>query len=192
MKDEYISLIPTRGPDNAIQWTMIHDGHVGQGTNYPDVDLPPDGKPSKIQFTIVDLNNTQITFDPTLVDNNSKPKALNAIWIADGSGGQKKAGLYPEQISQVRLQSNNTQLVVGDKNSEEVVLTYQLNFKGPAGSTESIPAIDPEIRNGGGGGFYLNMDTVAAVLGLAVLALTALLWFTHFRSAKTKAQGPGG
>jgi hypothetical protein len=181
---EYISLIPTRDQNNAIQWTMIHDGKVAQGANYPDVDLEKGSGNSTITFTIIDLNRTGIKFDPELVDGTSNPKAINAIWITEGSNTEKVAGPYPSQIDKVQLQSKATELVVGDKNSAEGVFTYQLNFVNPANTNESVTPIDPEIRNGGTGRTFTSMDAVAAVLGLAVLLLTGLLWVGHLRNAR--------
>jgi hypothetical protein len=181
MKDEYITLIPTPVAGNTIQWTMIHDGDFGQGQNYPSINLQNDG-PSQIKFTIVDLNSTGITFDGTSVDSSSNPKAINAIWIVEGSTTNKAPGAYPTQVNKVQLQNTGKELVVKDKNSDDAVLRYQLNFKPPANSTLIVPPIDPEIRNNGGGrGFDLNMDAVAAVLGLVVLGLVGLLWVSHFR-----------
>jgi hypothetical protein len=189
MKDEYITLIPTPVTNNTVQWTMIHNGSIGQGKDYPNIDLPNDGQ-SKIEFKILDLSNTKITFDSTVVDPNSNPEALNAIWIAVGSGNQKKAGPYPGQINQVKLQDYNKNLIVKDKNSDDAVLTYQLNFKAPQGSTLNVPPIDPEIRNGGGGGIHFNLDAIAVALGLITLALVGLLWIGQRRSSRMKAQSP--
>ena len=181
MTDEYISLVPARDANNVIQWTMIHNGWVGQGGNYPDVDLPKNQPNTKIEFTIVDINGLGIKFDPKVVDNASNPKAVNAIWIAEGSGSPKAAGAYPTQIDQVQLIKNNSKLVVTDKNSDASVFTYQLNFVKP-GTTEAIPPIDPEIRNGGGGKNYFNVDALSLVLGFTVLALVGLMWVGRLRN----------
>lgn len=190
MKDEYVSLIPAKDANNAIQWTMIHGSHIGQGGGYPDIDLSPGGGNYKIIYTIFDVNNLGIKFDPTVVNNNSQPKALNAIWISEGSGSEKKAGAYPEQISQVQLQKAASQLVVTDKNSDAVVLNYKLNFLD--GANHTVTPIDPEIRNGGSSFYnYFDSGTVALLLGAAVLALTALLWVSHFNSRKVQNPAAG-
>lgn len=190
MKDEYVSLIPTRDAANSIQWTMIYGSHIGQGGGYPDIDLTQGGGNYKITYTIFDVNGLGIKFDPTVVDNSAPPKALNAIWIAEGSGSQKRAGAYPDQISQVQLQKGASQLVVTDKNSDAVVLTYQLNFLD--GANKPVTPIDPEIRNGGSGFYsYFDSGTVAMLLGAAVLALTALLWVSHFRTRKVQNPAAG-
>lgn len=191
MKKDYITLIPVRDTTTgAIQWTMIHGDKIGQGGNYPDIDLDK-GDDYKITYSIVDINSLGIRFDPRVIDANSKPKAINAIWIVEGSGVQKQAGAYPEQIDKVGVQGLGKQLVVDDKNSgDPVVLTYQLNFVGPR-ELGPIPSIDPEIRNGGGHGVdFLSMEAVAAVLGLAVLALVGLLWFTHWRNGRVHREKP--
>jgi hypothetical protein len=110
---------------------------------------------------------------------------LNAIWIVESSGAQKKAGPYPAQIDSVKLQNGNTQLIVGDKNSDDSVMTYQLNF---LRGGQPVASIDPEIRNGGGNQFQMfSLETVAVVLSLAVLALVGLQWFTQMRNRRSKA-----
>lgn len=188
MDKEYITLIPTP-VNNSIQWTMIHNSHVGQGGNYPDIDLS-NPKNYQITYTIADINKLGIKFDPKVVDPVSKPKAINAIWIVEGSGTQKHAGAYPSQIDQVKLQKAGTELVITDKNTEAVTLTYQLNFVGPTTLGE-ITSIDPEIRNGGGNtGYFYNVDIINVILGGAVLALTALLWVSHLRNRRRTAQTP--
>ncbi len=192
MKHDHVTLIPARNSEtNAITWTMIHDDRFGQGGNYPDIDLEK-GHDYTIKFSIIDINNLGIKFDPRVVDPSSKPKAINAIWIVEGSGEPKKEGAYPDQIDQVGIQGAGKQLTVGDKNSgDPVILTYQLNFVGPA-QLGTIPSIDPEIRNTGGHGIsFASAETVAAVLGLTVLALVGLLWFTQWRSSRTRAEKPG-
>ena len=190
MKHDHVTLIPARtNGTGPITWTMIHDGKFGQGGNYPDIDLDK-GDDYRIIFTIVDINNLGVRFDPTVVDPGSKPKAINAIWIAEGSGVQKNAGAYPEQIDHAGVQGNGQQLRIDDKNSDAVTLTYRLNFVGPP-ELGTITPIDPEIRNGGGHGVeFLSMEAVAAVLGLAVLALVGLLWFTQLRSGRVRAEKP--
>jgi hypothetical protein len=188
MDKEYITLIPAR-VGNSVEWTMVYGSHVGQGGNYPDIDLdsPTD---YRITYTIADVNKLGIKFDPAVVDAAAKPKAINGIWMVEGSGAQKHAGAYPLQIDGVGLQKSGTELVVTDKNSEAVTLTYKLNFVGPA-ELGTITPIDPEIRNGGGnGGIFANFDIVNVLLGGAVLALTALLWVSHFRGRRTTAQNP--
>ena len=183
MKGQQVILIPQADPTSgAIQWTMVHDGYVGQGGNYPAVDMPNGNQNDNIVFTIVDINKLGVSFDPTVVDNGTKPKALNAIWIATPSGAQKKAGAYPAQIDSVKLQNGNSQLIVGDKNSDDSVMTYQLNF---VRAGQPVTSIDPEIRNGGGNkAQFFSVETVAVVLGLAVLALVGLQWFTQMRNRK--------
>lgn len=189
MKKDYVTLIPVRDDAGAIQWTMIHGEKIGQGGNYPDIDLDK-GDDYTITYSIVDIDNLGIQFDPRVVDPGSKPKAINAIWITEGSGVQKSPGAYPEQIDHAGVQGNGRQLRVNDKNSDAVTLTYQLNFVGPR-ELGPIPSIDPEIRNGGGHGVdFLSMEAVAAVLGLAVLALVTLLWFTQWRSGGVRTEKP--
>jgi hypothetical protein len=168
---------------------MIHGDKFGQGGNYPDIDLDK-GDGYKISYSIIDINNLKIKFDPAVIDASSKPKAINGIWIVEGSGVQKQPGAYPGQIDHVGIQKAGTQLTVGDKNEDPVVLTYQLNFVGPR-ELGPIPSIDPEIRNGGGHGKdFLSMEAVVAVLGLTVLALVGLLWFNQLRSRGMRAEKP--
>ena len=180
MKGQQVVLIPQLAEGGAIQWTMVHGGMVGQGGNYPAVDMPKGNLKDDVVFTIVDINNLGVTFDGRVVDNGSNPKALNAIWIAEGSGSPKQAGAYPGQIDSVKLQSSARQLVVGDKNNDDAVLNYQLNF---VRGGQPVASIDPEIRNGGGNQVSLvSWEAVAVVLiGAAVIALAALQWASYRR-----------
>jgi hypothetical protein len=188
MKGQEVVLIPQSAEGGAILWTMVHGGEVAQGGNYPAVDMPKGNISDNVIFTIVDVNKLGVTFDPKVVDNGSKPKALNAIWIAEGSGSPKAAGPYPGQIDSVKLQKAATQLIVGDKNSDDTVFTYQLNF---VRGGQPVTSIDPEIRNGGGSkAQFFSLETVAVVLSLAVLVLAGIQLVSQLRNRRTSAQGP--
>jgi hypothetical protein len=182
MKGQEVVLIPQAAEGNAVTWTMVHDGKVAQGSGYPAVEMSKDKKKEDITFTIVDINNLGVTFNPTVIDNGSNPKALEAIWIVP-KGATKKGGPYPAQIDSVGLKSG-TQLVVGDKNSDGSVMDYQLNFLRGGNRTTSI---DPEIRNGGGTKApMIGLETVVVLLSVAVLALVGLQWVTHLRNRRAK------
>jgi hypothetical protein len=185
MSGEQVVLIPQSVNGGPVQWTMVHDGSVGNGGNYPPIKLPDGGPKDDITFTIVDINGLGIKFDPAIIDASSKPKAINAIWIVEGSGSQKKAGAYPAEFDKVSIQGNGQQLVVSDKNSNGDVYTYQLNFVG-SDPTQKITSIDPEIRNGGGTKAQLfSLETAAVLLSAAVLLLVAVQAFGYFRARKT-------
>lgn len=183
MASEFVQLIPARDAGGAIQWTMVYKDHVGKSGTFPDIDLGNDAN-VKFTYTIVDAYNLGIVFDGTPVPN-SNPQVPNALWIKPGSGAQKEAGVHTDQIDNVTLKKQNSQLTFVDNNDNNEVLTYQLNFVNRLNPAEKVTVLDPEIRNGGGGGFDFigRDDTVAVVLAIAVLALVALLWVGRRRKA---------
>jgi hypothetical protein len=170
MADEFVQLIPARDQTTGtIQWTMVYDDHVGGKGSYPDIDLSNNGQ-TKFIYTIVDVNNLGITFDPRPVPN-SQPQVANALWVSAGSGTQKTAGINSTQIAGTPvLQNGNKQLKFFDKNSNYDVLTYQLNFINSNNLSENVTSIDPEIRNNGGGGITQKLiQNFEFVIAAAVL-----------------------
>lgn len=190
MANEYVQLIPARDvASGTIQWTMVYKDHVGKSGSFPNVDLGNVGQ-VKFTYTIVDPNNLGISFDPTPVPN-SQPPVPNALWLVAGSGTAKTPGIHSQQISNVMLKDVNKQLTFFDKNDNYDILTYQLNFVNRLNPAEKVTSIDPEIRNGGGGGFaefVSGIDAVTLILSASVLALVALLWVGRRRNQKAPAQ----
>lgn len=185
MEHEYVTLIPSRDGTGQIQWTMVYKDKPGKKGGFPDIDLGNDA-PVMFTYTIVNPANLNIGFDHRPAEGQD-PKVKNALWVVEGSGTAKKPGIHTDQIEQVGIQANTTQLRFKDKNSDHAILTYQLNFLNRDNPAEQVTALDPEIRNGGGGEFLgVGLEWVAATLGLITLALFAGLWFGK-RSARKAA-----
>jgi len=110
----------------------------------------------------------------------------NPLWIQPDTKPTSPVVAPTSQINPAQIQGGGTTtLKFHDKNSEAMILKYQLNFQGGNG----MMAIDPDINNGGRG-FY--NPTAILVIGAGVLiALALLVWRMRISRRNIAASGPG-
>jgi hypothetical protein len=124
-KDVHATLNPNPPP----RWKLDHPGSPGNDAQgYPIVKLDELSGPHLIVFDL---------------PGGHKFNDVDPIWIDTKKPTSK--GIHPD-ITDVKLFDGGKTLVILDKNSTQVKLHYQLNFKGLHGPEK----IDPIIDNGGG------------------------------------------
>lgn len=177
MGDKSIELTPAKQADGSIQWTMDYEGKKGSSPGtYPAIDLPKDSGSHKLTYTIQNPEGMSINFDPSEVQLSSGKTILNALWIQENTKPTGPA--TSSQIKKVTLKSP-TELQFKDENSgSPVTLVYQLNFVDAANPGAGVTALDPELKNGGGGTISLQDPIViAAVIGAVLIAAILLRRF---------------
>lgn len=165
---EIITLRPTVGDDGALSWAMCHKqtcGGPANGTAYPTIYIDNGAKNPLMIFTIEGENN--IVFrrgaDPT--------DASEAFYVEPGKGKNPKKGQNSDgQLENITL-LNGKALVLNDKNTKDIFLSYKLHFQQGG---QAVTSIDPDIKNGGGGGSGFTMTAYALIGAVAGAVLCAL------------------
>lgn len=143
------------------QWNMCNPQCVGSGS-FPEILLPAGGGGGTIVFNIAP-GTPDVTFAPTVPD---------AIWIKPGSKPKSKGISPTAQVGTPILMNGNHTLIVNDKNTGKGMdLHYQLNFSNGT-------AIDPVIRNGGGGG-GISQELIGPLLVAAVIGAVLSVLFVR-------------
>lgn len=166
---EIITLTPSVGEDGALSWTMCHNQKCGgpaNGTAYPQIDIPNGAKNPLLIFTIEGENS--IVFRRGTDPND----ASEAFYVEPGKGKNPKKGHKSDgQFDNITL-LNGKALVFNDKNTKDIFLSYKLHFQQGG---QAVTSIDPDIKNGGGGGSGIT-GTNYALVGAVAGALVCLLF----------------
>ena len=157
-----LTATPTFENGQVTSWQLCHktastatatSTQCGDGKSsspYPKLDFAKGSGDHNIKIDIA--NGNGITFAQT-----------NPIWIQPTT---KPTGpIVDSQINQI-TGAGTTSLSFHDKNSDAMLLKYQLNFTGGNG----LMAIDPDIQNGGKGMPSIEYWFVAAAIALALVA----------------------
>ena len=185
MEKKDIYLIPTRGGGGKVNWTWAYDGNYGTVQSFPVIDLGKDSGEHKITFTIIDPQS-QIVFDGTSLQGPGGPYQ-NAFWVMKKQGGaSKQPGVQPnDQLSDIAIGKGGVQLTLKDKNNGDAqTFAYQLNFKDMA-TGNAVTAIDPDLKNGGGGGTksYSAVEVLVVVLVVALATAFLTRWALNLSRA---------
>ena len=148
---------------NQVTWTLCKKVQGGEECGstpetYPSIDLGKGTGATPIQVKIAqDNTGLGIRFapDPLWIQKDTKPSC----------------SVMDSQIEQVA--GAGPQLTFIDKNSEEILLKYQLNFVDQGGN--AVTAIDPDIKNGGGQILAPSNNFLADYSSNAVIALAVAL-----------------
>ena len=137
---------------------------------YPKVDLAKNTGDHTIKIDIA--NGNGIVFAQT-----------NPLWIQENTKPTSPIVSPTSQINPSQITgAGTTSLKFHDKNSDAMLLKYQLNFSGGNG----LMAIDPDIQNGGKGMPSTQYWLVAGAILL--LALVAFVWIRR----RMSVEGPSG
>jgi hypothetical protein len=150
--------------------TQCGDGK--SSSPYPKLDFAKGSGDHNIKIDIA--NGNGITFAQT-----------NPLWIQPDTKPTSPIVQPTSQISQI-TGAGTTSLTFHDKNSDAMLLKYQLNFAGGNG----LMAIDPDIQNGGKGMPMYSTWEIVAVIGLAAL-LVLLVWRLNVRRNVARSSGTG-
>jgi hypothetical protein len=118
--------------DGSIAWTID-----GKRPKDSVIDVGKKSPPTELDFKLTDKAKAGLRFDcarPFDVDENA-------------NGDCPPDGIHTREIAV--LECSRHKLKILDRNINECTLHYQLNFVDGAGKQH---VVDPEIRNGGGGG----------------------------------------
>ena len=153
-----IKVIPRKNAADELEWTVTYGLKSGsKPSDYPVVELDHGGTNERFKITLVDPTyGIKFSDDP--------------LWIQKGSC-PTTSGIDTSLID--KFEPGETVIRFRDLNSNvgEVSLWYRLNFTVP-GLNPGDPGtfLDPEIRNGGGGGPGINKLLAYATLAAAVVA----------------------
>lgn len=161
-----ITVTPTKNGNGVFEWTVTYGKDSGKKPGeYPIVTLKHGGTNERFRITLVDPEYG-ITFsgDP--------------LWIQAGSC-PTTAGIDKNLIDKVETDQTIVRFRDLNSNEQPVSLWYRLNFNVP-GLNPGDPGtfLDPEIRNGGGGGPGVGILWVA--LGIAGAAAAAYFAYEAF------------
>lgn len=151
-----ITVSPTKNANGEIEWTLTYGIHSGSKEGeYPVVSLGRGGTNERFRITLVD-STYGITFsdDPIWIQVGSCPTTTGIDWTL---------------IDMLRLGETVVRFRDLNSNQNELSLWYRLNFDVP-GLNPGDPGtyLDPEIRNGGGGGpGMMNWLAVGAIAAAA-------------------------
>jgi len=150
-----ITVSPTKNANGSIEWTLTYGTRSGnKNGDYPAIDLKHGGTNERFKITLIDSSlGIKFSKDP--------------LWIQAGSC-PTSTGIDAAQIDKV--ETSDTVVSFRDLNQNAAVsLWYRLNFDVP-GLNPGDPGtfLDPEIRNGGGGGAGMKWLTFAGVAAAAV------------------------
>ena len=149
-------------------------GNGKSSSPYPKLDFPKGTSDHHIPITI-DSGNV-ITFAQT-----------NPLWIQQDTKPTSPIVSPTSQIDPAKIQgAGTTTLKFQDKNSEAMLLKYQLNFAGGNG----LMAIDPDIQNGGKGMPWYQSSVVLVLAGAIALMLLALIGM-RWRANVARQSGTG-
>jgi len=141
---------------------------------YPKLDFAKGTGDHNIKIDIA--NGNGITFAQT-----------NPLWIQQDTKPTSPIVSPTSQINPSQITgAGTTSLKFHDKNSEAMLLKYQLNFAGGNG----VMTIDPDITNGGKGLPIFSAVQIVAAIGL--IALLVLVWVGMRRRANVaRSSGTG-
>ncbi|MCL6730832.1 hypothetical protein [Sphingomonas hankyongi] len=181
---EVMTATPTMGTD-GIEWKLCNVSKNACGSGkpqdpYPAIDLGPNTGPQDVIFVINDPAHLGIKF------------ATNAFWMMPGKGKHPTNPSVDSnnQITGV-LQPSPSVLIVSDKNNgNQQWFSYRLNFVDNANNT--VNPIDPDWKNGGGGGTHAMSNPLAtAGLLLSLASLLAIL-FVIYQNSSLRRMIAGG
>jgi len=162
--DADLTAKPTFENGQVTSWQLCNkttaSSECGDGKSsspYPKLEFLKGSGGHNIKVTIEDGNG--ITFAST-----------NPLWIQPNTKPTAPIVAPTSQINPTQITGGGTTtLKFHDKNTDNILLKYQLNFANGNG----VMAIDPDIKNGGKGFYSTDMLLVA---GAVVIALVLLLW----------------
>ena len=139
---------------------------------YPKLDFAKNTGDHTIKVDIA--NGNGITFAQT-----------NPLWIQENTKPTSPIVSPTSQINPSQITgAGTTQLKFHDKNSEAMLLKYQLNFANGNG----VMAIDPDITNGGKGMWYQNSISLV-IAGVVAIAVVLLLWRRRMSAERPSGTG---
>jgi hypothetical protein len=183
MPAQNITVTPSKGNGNKIDWTMCHTAPGKTELCSPKNVYPPitvgkntgtNAGTQVFTVTINDANKLGISFsgDPLWIQPNSKPKThvIDTTQIFDVTPTPAK-------------------LIFKDRNDGgPVTLVYQLNFVGA--DQKPVTSIDPDIKNGGTTIAAYDQTTVlVAVASLAFLLVAIYLSIRTIRQRRELQSG---
>lgn len=145
-----ITVTPTRGTNNEIQWEieLSHKGGKGGPGSYPPLKLEKGLEDVEIGVKIQHANQVGVKFsdDPIWVERlSSCPTDPSQV------PSPQAPGVYQDQIKDV-TKYNDHQITFVDLNKgDPMCLNYRLNFVDTKLNKDVF--LDPIIDNGGGGGY---------------------------------------
>jgi len=185
---EVMTATPSMGQNNKISWTLCNDNmECGTGTKqnpFPMVDVKQNTGAQKVYFIIDDTANLGIKF------------ADDALWVVQGKGQHPgQPGIDSgNQFSSADVKTNpgKTILTVSDKNdnSGTLWLSYRLNFVN--GANQEVTPIDPDWKNGGGGGTSGMSGAMTTAILLVGLATLAAVLFVAYQNSSLRRMIAGG
>ena len=172
-KQQYVYLVPQRDAQNVISWFWLYNGQSGPASNFPVIEAKKNGGAHDIYFTVFDPQNA-IKFA-----GYDGPNPAQAIGIAvkPATGQKPKSGIVTGgEIKNVSYDQDGAQLLLDNTNKKDVTLVYTLNFVDSSNNNQPVTAIDPELKNGGGGTGADTLTTVSLVIaGVLLGALISVL-----------------
>src|SRR6185369_1968383 len=174
-----LTATPTFDSNGSVtSWQLCYNGNAcGDGKSsspYPKVDLAKGTGDHTIKIDIA--NGNGITFAQS-----------NPLWIQPDTKPLCPIVAPTSQINPTQITgAGTTSLKFHDKNSDAMILKYQLNFANGNG----VMTIDPDIINGGKGMPWYENTISLAIAG--AIALLLLVWVGMRRRANVARQsGPG-
>ena len=156
----------------AATSTQCGDGK--SSAPYPKLDFAKGTGGHNIKIDIA--NGNGITFAQT-----------NPLWIQQDTKPTSPIVSPTSQINPSQITgAGTTSLKFHDKNSEAMLLKYQLNFAGGNG----VMAIDPDITNGGKGMTTYSTFEIVAAIGLIAL-IVLVVWRLNVRRSVARQSGTG-
>lgn len=169
---EIVTLRPSVADDGAVQWTMCHNipnnqkcGGPAMGTAYPQIDIPHGAQNPLVIFTIEGENNIIFRKAPNPTD------ASEAFYVEPGKGKNPGKGHKSDNQFDNITVLNGKSLIFNDKNTRDIFLSYKLHFQQGG---QAVTSIDPDIKNGGGGGHGFTWTSYALVGAVAGALLCVL------------------
>lgn len=146
--------LQARREGDTIKWSLDDQDPPRVGACTP-IHAPKDSGSSKIHFHILESPGINARFD-----------TIEPIWIEMGGECPPKKGI--DTHGQIEWSScDSDTLILKNKNKGQPAnFTYQLNFIG-------APALDPEIRNGGGNIHIAAASTIGITIAAAGLGAAA-------------------
>lgn len=148
-------------------------GNGKSSSPYPKLDFAKGTGDHNIKIDIA--NGNGITFAQT-----------NPLWIQQDTKPTSPIVSPTSQINPSQITgAGTTTLKFHDKNSEAMLLKYQLNFTGGNG----VMAIDPDITNGGKGMPWYQNSISLVIAGVVAIAVVLLLWRRRMSAERPSGTG---
>lgn len=178
--DADLTATPTFSNGQVTSWQLCYTkgtapdcGNGKSSSPYPKIDFAKGTSDHHISISIA--NGNGITFAQS-----------NPLWIQPDTKPTGPVVAPTSQINPAKIEgAGTTKLSFQDKNSEQMLLKYQLNFQGGQG----VMAIDPDIQNGGKG--IYRPDMILVIAGGVALLLVLLVWRMRVSRRMNAASGPG-